>query len=160
MDTAGSEVHIQRPAGPCLANPSPPLSTRCCPTPQMDTEGSEVHISDLPAPIKADKAAEFLFTVRDPASCGPNCFAVRWGSSGLCWQGTACCMRLLGRMGAARGAWLAERQRHEVCHCGMGCVAAPAAHGSAFRPPVCGSYDAFVDDAQPGDLLVGSAACR
>ncbi|KAI7838140.1 hypothetical protein COHA_008071 [Chlorella ohadii] len=58
----------------------------------MDTEGSEVHISDLPAPIKADKAAEFTFTVRDPASCGPNCFAV--------------------------------------------------------------SYDAFVEDAQPGDLLV------
>ncbi|PRW56169.1 Pyruvate kinase isozyme chloroplastic isoform A [Chlorella sorokiniana] len=58
----------------------------------MDTEGSEVHIMDLPAPIKADKAAEFTFTVRDPASCGPNCFAV--------------------------------------------------------------SYDAFVEDAQPGDLLV------
>ena len=48
---------------------------------QMDTEGSEVHISDLPAPIKADKAAEFTFTVRDPASCGPNCFAVRCGTT-------------------------------------------------------------------------------
>ncbi len=48
----------------------------------MDTEGSEVHISDLPAPIKADKSAEFVFTVRDPASCGPNCFAVRCGTTG------------------------------------------------------------------------------
>lgn len=58
----------------------------------MDTEGSEVHISDLPAPIKADKAAEFLFTVRDPASCGPNCFAVRWAAVGCAGKAlrTAC----------------------------------------------------------------------
>jgi hypothetical protein len=44
----------------------------------MDTEGSEVHIMELPAPIKAEKGAEFTFTVRDAASCSGNCIAVRW----------------------------------------------------------------------------------
>ncbi|EFN58575.1 hypothetical protein CHLNCDRAFT_34199 [Chlorella variabilis] len=44
----------------------------------MDTEGSEVHIMDLPSPIKAEKGAEFTFTVRDAATCAANCFAVSY----------------------------------------------------------------------------------
>lgn len=76
---------------------------------QMDTEGSEVHINDLPAPVKADKAAEFSFSVRDPASCGPNCFSVRcveWmqRSAGHAAQGGVRA-QLRGRVA---GGWLVD----------------------------------------------------
>jgi hypothetical protein len=44
----------------------------------MDTEGSEVHIMTLDQPIKAEAGAEFVFTIREPASCSGNNIAVSY----------------------------------------------------------------------------------
>lgn len=128
---------------------------------QMDTEGSEVHINDLPAPVKADKAAEFSFSVRDPASCGPNCFSVRCTGQGRGWgrawrSGRQHFGRMLlppdvqrvvqglGSRGAGDAACAMPR---------LG-VRAHACLPAATCPCSC-SYDGFIEDAQPGDLLVG-----
>lgn len=86
---------------------------------QMDTEGSEVHIMDLPAPIKADKAAEFVFTVRDPASCGPNCFAVRCGSVAAAHAAPALhrCLCLMC-CACTQGSWMGGPRAADCCrHC-------------------------------------------
>lgn len=67
-DGGGGERDRNQKHSPVTHTSSFPLSHSYSVAIMVDTEGSEVHTSELEHPLKAEAGAEFIFTIRDPAT--------------------------------------------------------------------------------------------